>query len=563
MKNTQSTKPIRLVAIFTFFCFLCNAQTSNWEWAVSVNGPSNEDEIDAVASDNQSNVYLSGKFEDSIFVTGSPTAIKSNGMADIMLVKYDSTGTLKWIEHYGGLGEDNVFDAACDQNGNVVISGYFQNTIQIDTINITAFGGFDAFLAKIDPNGNVLWVLQYGGTGDEGGNEVAIANNGQIIVGAEAKEDLNIGAFSFSNPNAGFNDGYILSVNPNGTVAWVRTISGIGSCRVKSIAVDSLGNVYGGGDFISATYIVDELGVNHNLNSNGARDAYITSWDSSGNLRWFKSWGGAGDDLCKGVATNKDLAIYFAGPFSDTIMIDSTTLVAAGSRDYFIWKVDSSGATKWLRHLSSESGLLDGGEVQTDGQGGVAMGIGIVDTIRMQNEVGINKYAPPNFGHASPFFLVYNSNGVIAFTKFADNNSNGHGTFGEISRSGNRIFLDVILRGDLTFGNSVSSGSATNKDAGLTSILLPEINYSSLEKEAKNTNNSPIIYPNPTNGAINIRLNETTYDAYIYDLRGVLKKKKYKIKDVGKINCNSLSKGVYIIKIIAKNNCFSMFFIKR
>jgi hypothetical protein len=243
-----------LIALLSFN-LLSNAQTSPWEWAISVNGPSPEDEIDAVTSDHLSNVYVSGKFEDSIYVTGYPFPVISAGQADIMIVKYDSTGIFQWIKKIGGTGEDNVFDAVCNQSGELIISGYFQNTIQIDTITLTSYGGFDAFLAKLDTNGNVIWALQYGGISDDGGNEVTVANNGQLLVSAQSIGNITIGAFSFSNTNPGIDDAYIISVNPNGTVQWVRTVAGLGNARAKSVAVDNSGNVYFGGDFIGPNSI--------------------------------------------------------------------------------------------------------------------------------------------------------------------------------------------------------------------------------------------------------------------------------------------------------------------
>jgi len=44
-------------------------------------------------------------------------------MADIMVVKYDKNGILQWTLHLGGLITDNIFDAVCYNQGNLVLSG--------------------------------------------------------------------------------------------------------------------------------------------------------------------------------------------------------------------------------------------------------------------------------------------------------------------------------------------------------------------------------------------------------------------------------------------------------
>lgn len=557
MKLNQFT----FIVVGLFTTCLCSAQTGYWDWAVSVNGPSNEDEIDAVASDNQGNVYISGKFEDTLHVAGYSTPLISNGMADIMLEKYDSTGVFQWVKQYGTVGEDNVFDAVCNQSGDVIISGYFQNTIQIDTITITSYGGFDAFLAKLDSDGNVIWVLQYGGTSDEGGNEVAVASNGQIIVGAKSLGNITIGAFSFTNPNPGIGDSYIISVNPDGTVAWARTISGVGASRAKAIAVDDVGNVYCGGDFISINYIVDELGIQHNLSSNGARDAFVTSWTASGDLRWFKNWGGTGDEMCKGIATNSNWDVYLAGPFTNSVNFEGDTLVSAGANDFFMWKLNTTGGTEWLRHISSIDDILYGGEIESDGNGGVIMGIGLTNTLQLQSDTAFITYTLPVLGTAYPFFLQYNSNGSVVFTKFADDNSSGYGTFGEISRSSNRVFLDVILRGSLTFNDVITSGSYANKDAGLTSIVLTISDLSNIPNTGNN-NSVLQVYPNPTNQILNIQYSEGIFNVFIYDLQGRTVYRQNGIEVECKIDCSLFSNAIYILKVVDRNNSYSKLFIK-
>lgn len=550
-------KKILYLLIITLFSFTSNsiAQSGIWEWGREINGPSNEDEIDAVGADAFGNVFISGKFEDSLKISGSPDWVVSNGMADIMLAKYDSLGVLQWTKFYGGTGEDNTFDADCDQAGNVILSGYFQNTITFDTITLTSLGGFDAFIAKISKDGDVIWAKQYGGTGDDGGNEVSIGTNGQIIIGAISLGDFSFESFSFTNPNHALRDSYVISLDSDGNVNWVRTISGLGSCQSKSIAVDRLGNVYAGGDFIGPNYIVDENNVHHNIQSNGQRDAYLTSWDSTGNLRWFKTWGGSGNDMCKGLATTDDLSVYAAGPFFQTVNFDTIQIVGDATEDFYFWKLDTDGNSQWVRHLYSPDDILYGGEIVNDGKGGVVMGIGLTDTLYMQDGNDFTAFPLPNdMGNYYPFILQYDKQGNISFTKFSDNNS-GNGTFGEIARSGNRIFLDVILYGSLTFNNTISSMGATDKDAGVVSIVLPNSTASVEESKLSDLK----IFPNPTTEILYIQLPLNNFKVAIYSLQGQLLVTEENTK---MINCATLPMGTYLIKVITPNTIYSKLFIK-
>ena len=170
----------KLPILITLVFFSCDKEENlisisessfQFKWINSLNGPSEEDEIDAIASDNQGNVYLSGKFENELKVEGQTQPLVSNGMADIMVVKYNQDGIWQWSKKFGGIGEDNIFDADCDKQGNLILRGYFQGTVQFGSFELTSLGGFDMVLLKISPNGEVINAIRLGGTGNDGGNE--------------------------------------------------------------------------------------------------------------------------------------------------------------------------------------------------------------------------------------------------------------------------------------------------------------------------------------------------------------------------------------------------------
>ena len=476
---------------------LLNAQNAQWKWATSVNGPTNEDEIDALASDDDANVYISGKFEDSLFFNNYNDTLISNGMADIMLMKYDSLGNLIWYKHFGGLGEDNAFDAVCDQSGNLIVSGYFQQTVQFGTETLTSSGGFDAFIIKFDPTGNVIWALQFGGTGDEGGNEVSMSNNNTIIASADADGDFSLGSFTMTN--TGNRDAYIMSITENGVVEWIRAIEGAGGVRSKSVAVDENGNIFYGGDFFGSNEVVDESSNGHAFTFVGNKDAYLTCWTSEGDLKWYKTWGGSGFEYCKGLATNSSGEVFAAGPFENTVNFEGTALSSAGGIDFFLWKLDSTGNALWIRQLSSPSDVLEGGELIEDGQDGVAFGMGMEDTFTIDDETGTQQFLLPTPGTTYPILLRYDATGKVVTTLMADNSL--YATSGEISRSGNFIFLDLPYGGGVTLGNTtLTTTPLANKDGALACIDIQDLGagiptFSDLDEDL-------YFYPNPARNFI-------------------------------------------------------------
>jgi len=434
-----------------------------FKWANSLSGLSNEDEIDAVASDSQGNVYVSGKYEQSLSVEGQSMPIEANGsMADIMVVKYNKNGIWQWTRNFGSTGEDNIFDAVCDSQGNLILSGYFQGTVQFGDFELTAQGGFDMVLLKIDPAGTVLNAINFGGSGNEGGNEVAIGSLNQIIVGAQSD-----GSFE-GIPHTGSQDAYIISLTTDFVVNWIRSVQGNGLARAKAIEVDKIGNVYMGGDYKNNNLIYDSGNPNVFENFGGA-DAYLASWTANGDLRWFKNWGGTGDDLCKGIVTTLQNEIYAVGQFAHTIDFDGSPLTSAvNSQDLFVLMLDNQGSPKWVRFITSSENLT-GAEVTTDNEDNLYFGLGIRGTVDFQTTDTTFKSIAYCGGINCPILVKYDANGNFTNSIQADQSNNGR--FGEISFSNNTIFIDCnIIGGPHTFGDDTLGSLNGTKDASIIAI---------------------------------------------------------------------------------------------
>jgi hypothetical protein len=385
-------------------------------------------------------------------------------MADIMVIKYNKSGAILWTKQFGGIGEDNIFDADCDSEGNIILSGYFQNTVQFDSYTLTSNGGFDMIIVKLNPSGNVIWVKQIGGIDHDGANEVSVGINNQIIIGAQSEGNFSFNSIDYSN--TGGQDAYVISISALGEINWIRAILGSGYARAKAIAVDKIGNVYLGGDFI---------GQNAPTNStqfinNGGTDAFMTSWTASGELRWSKTWGGNGNELCKGVIVNNQLDVYMVGQFENTVNFDNTTLTSQNQKDLFIWKTNTNGNSIWLRHIASSDDLI-GAEVDTDNDNGLIFGFGLRGSARLQN--GTNNPTTINAPSSGkfPVLVRYDSQGKLQSSIIAE--ASVISSFDEITVSNNQVYVDLVFTGGPTiFGEIIIDGEAGNKNAAVIAVTI-------------------------------------------------------------------------------------------
>lgn len=106
------------------------------------------DEADAVAVDNAGNVYVAGTWTGTVNFAGT---VKTAQSFDIFLAKYSATGALQSVRTMGGIGLDQPHALAIDSAGNVLMSGSFENTLNVNGVNLVSAGDVDMFFGCFAP----------------------------------------------------------------------------------------------------------------------------------------------------------------------------------------------------------------------------------------------------------------------------------------------------------------------------------------------------------------------------------------------------------------------------
>src|SRR6185503_5214361 len=97
---------------------------------------------------------------------------------DAFVAKYDVDGTLLWSTFIGGTDDDtDGLGLAVDGSGNTYVTGFVRATDLEGALN-TPHGSRDAFLAKVSSAGELLWSMYLGGSGDDSGRTVAVDGSG-------------------------------------------------------------------------------------------------------------------------------------------------------------------------------------------------------------------------------------------------------------------------------------------------------------------------------------------------------------------------------------------------
>jgi hypothetical protein len=369
-------------------------------WNTFLGGPGTDVSF-GLALDGIGNVYVAGY---STATWGSPVMAYGGGTVDAFAAKLDSSGNLVWNTFLGGGGTDEAFKVALDGTGNVYLVGYSDAGWGSP---VRAYSGYyDAFAAKLDSNGNLIWntFLGSGGFGFDIGRAVAVDGIGNVSVAGYSSASWGSPVRAFS----GGMDAFAAKLDPSGNLVWNTFLGGSGTDEGKAVAVDLIGNVYVAGNSDAAwgspvlayggsiaTFVakldasgaitwstffgsgvnnsgeglaVDGIGnvyVAGNTTAtwgspvgsfNGGEDGFAAKLDPSGTLLWNTFFGGDGTDTGEGVALDGSGNIFVMG-FSDATW-GSPVRAYSGSFDVFAAKLDSNGTLTWNTFFGSDSSDL-------------------------------------------------------------------------------------------------------------------------------------------------------------------------------------------------------------
>ena len=160
----------------------------NLNWVNSISGPQS-DVCFAICHDNFGNVITTGHFKDSTDL--DPSLMEqyslSSGNYDVFVQKLNTDGQLVWAKTMGGANIDQGVSIDVDQNGNIYTTGIFNSpsinfySNSIDSVMIS-MGGYDAYIQKMDSNGNFQWAKQIGGADNQNSRYIHLDMYGNIYT---------------------------------------------------------------------------------------------------------------------------------------------------------------------------------------------------------------------------------------------------------------------------------------------------------------------------------------------------------------------------------------------
>lgn len=320
----------------------------------------------AIAVDAGRHIYITGA-TGSHFPAANALYPLNRGVRDAFITKFQPGGAgFVYSTHLGGSDRDEAWDIAVDAAGKAYVTGFTRSR----NFRVTpgplqrAFGGVqDAFVARLNADGSAFdYVTYYGGRAADEGTGIAVTPDGEAIVFGRTESTGLPRIHALQPAPRGSSDMFLARLDAAGDQLVFSTYLGgngaEGDCLlpaldpgldpeesklvpewVGDIALDLLGRIYLTGCTTSSNFpVLDPVQSTHS----GEVGAFVSALAGDGSAILFSTYlGGGGRDVARGVAVDRQAAIYVAGGTTsvDFPMVHAAQPLRSGVADAFALKI--------------------------------------------------------------------------------------------------------------------------------------------------------------------------------------------------------------------------------
>jgi hypothetical protein len=316
--------------------------------------------IISLAIDHSNKIYVIGNYEntvtfDTTIYTNNTDTIYSSNM---FISKFSENGQLIWAKNTGAV-QYTGNRISIDYDNNILLSGFsidinlFNEDGPISTLDssyIAGSGGHyywdyfhptENFMAKYDPNGQLLWIKNAG----EFNYEIIPDKLNNIIITGNMYHDTY-----FDNilvPSIGFETTYLAKYSPQGSLQWVKTSGGSSNYNCGyALAIDTNNNIYQGGQICgNNVQFNDQLFFEFSGSS-----AFLAKYNQDGTFQWAHEIGTPRGMMDEGnfnrinsIIIDQNQELILTGFFLDNLSIANTRLISEGAFDLLLLKYSLSG----------------------------------------------------------------------------------------------------------------------------------------------------------------------------------------------------------------------------
>lgn len=302
------------------------------------------DRAERIATDAAGDVLITGAFTGVVDFGGGP--VESAGLRDAFVLKLDGrSGAHVFSRRFGGAGDDYGFGIAPRADGDVLVAGRFEETIDFGGGPLVSAGGRDIYLARLDRFGGHVWSRRYGGPDEDLAYDLAYdpAGGGFVLHGAFTGDVMFEGV---QVRGAGSRDIFLAAFDAEDEVRWVAAYgdaadqfeTDFDTNTWSAIALDAEGNIHMAGPLAGEA----RFGDGPPLRSAGRTDIYLVKLTPDGRFVYGNRFGTDNSEVALDVAVAPTGHVAVVGRIFGTRGVDfgaAGQVDSHGSSDGFVLHV--------------------------------------------------------------------------------------------------------------------------------------------------------------------------------------------------------------------------------
>jgi hypothetical protein len=329
-----------------------------YQWSQIIGAGVGFESIAGVKVDPSGQIICLGHFEGTAQIPGNGLQT-SLGFEDIYIMSISFEGTAQWFKKLGNASSNVVSDFALDTDNNIVVTGYFAETMDFDpsdaVVEKTSAGSWDVYVLKLASNGDYIWSEKIGSS-ELDGNSIYLESPANM-------------------PPAESQALCTMQLDANGDVMWLNQVANAyaSQLHVKALESDAEGNIIQAGVFTGSRDFDPSADLLQLSSVTGYYDGYIQKTDSNGLVQWAKQMGGFEEDMIQAMCIDQENHIHLTGFFmSQTMDVApeeevTQTLTRVGTHDFFQVRLSADGHYENHTQLSTASmvkgiGLINNGD---------------------------------------------------------------------------------------------------------------------------------------------------------------------------------------------------------
>jgi hypothetical protein len=358
---------MKKTTLLFLICFLSSlricAQIPTIQWQKSLGGSSSDDGLSVQKTPDGGYVVLGYSSSTDGDLTNTSLGYSAN-----WLIKLDSAGSIQWQKSFGHTDLYVATTIRLTNDGGYIVAG----TSNSNAGDLTGNHGFeDYWVAKLDNTGAIVWEKSYGGSAWDTANAIQqTTDGGYIIIGESASNDGNVAG------NHGAEDYWVIKVTSTGILQWQKCLGGSWEETGKSIQQTTDGGYIVAGISDGPFSSDGEVTGHHSYSA----DYWIVKLSNTGNIQWQKSLGGSDRDEAYSIKQTTDGGYIVAGNSNST---DGNVTGNHGAPDYWIVKLNSTGNIQWQKSFGG-AGYDEAFSIQQTTDGGY-IAAGFTETLGAYN----------------------------------------------------------------------------------------------------------------------------------------------------------------------------------